>query len=171
MVKEMVEGEWSTAARFGRCLATVRTASGGAPTSRSSSTALPCSPQAPPWVNSFGHWWIELVWRLSLCARVWGLRDKIWWIQAAIYGASWSFSKRRRSPTFCIYKLNSNSASFGRFLEGGELRVGYDMETEFSTGLTWVKAKTLSGIGLGSRVRSGPGRVTGLGHFLYQGAI
>jgi hypothetical protein len=50
---------------------------------------------------------------------------------------------------------NSNLASFGRFLEGDELRVGYDREIEFSTGLTRVKAKTLSGIGLGSRVRSG----------------
>jgi hypothetical protein len=33
-------------------------------------------------------------------------------------------------------------------------------ETEFLAGLTWVKAKTLSGIGSGSRVRSGPGRIS-----------
>jgi hypothetical protein len=46
-------------------------------------------------------------------------------------------------------------------LEGDELRVCYDMETEFLDGLTWVKAKTLSGIRSGSRVRSGPGRVIG----------
>jgi hypothetical protein len=45
------------------------------------------------------------------------------------------------------------------------------METEFPTGLTRVKAKTLSGIGSGSRVRSGPGRVTGLRLFPYSGAI
>jgi hypothetical protein len=45
------------------------------------------------------------------------------------------------------------------------------METEFPVGLTWVKAKTLSGIGSGSRVRSGPGRVTGLRLFPYSGAI
>jgi hypothetical protein len=51
---------------------------------------------------------------------------------------------------FSIYKPNSNSASFGRFLEGDELCVCYDTETEFSTGLRWVKAKTLSGIGSGS---------------------
>jgi hypothetical protein len=45
------------------------------------------------------------------------------------------------------------------------------METEFPVGLTWVKAKTLSGIGSGSRVRSGPGWVTGLCLFPYQEAI
>jgi hypothetical protein len=45
------------------------------------------------------------------------------------------------------------------------------METEFSAGLTWVKAKTLSGIGSGSRVRSSPGRVTGLRLFPYPRAI
>jgi hypothetical protein len=91
---------------------------------------------------------------------------------------------------FSIYKPNSNSASFGRFLEGDELWVCYDTETEFPTGLRWVKAKTLSGIRLGSRVRSGYGsgnrvkafslsgatgldqvtaRVTGLRHFPYSG--
>jgi hypothetical protein len=37
-VKETVEGEWATAARFDRCLVTVRTASGGALASRSSSS-------------------------------------------------------------------------------------------------------------------------------------
>jgi hypothetical protein len=55
---------------------------------------------------------------------------------------------------FSIYKLNSNSASFGRFLEGDELRVRYDAETEFSAGLARVKAETLSGSGRVSRVRS-----------------
>jgi hypothetical protein len=40
-------------------------------------------------------------------------------------------------------------------LEGGELRVCYDTEIEFSAGLTRVRAKTLSRIGSGSRVRSG----------------
>jgi hypothetical protein len=48
---------------------------------------------------------------------------------------------------FSIYKPNSNSALFGRFLEGDELRVCYDMETEFPAGLTRVKENTLSGIG------------------------
>jgi hypothetical protein len=70
-----------------------------------------------------------------------------------------------------IYKPNSDPASFGRFLEGDELRVGYDMETKFLAGLTRIKAKTLSGIGSGSRVRSGLGRVTGLRLFPYLGAI
>jgi hypothetical protein len=44
-------------------------------------------------------------------------------------------------------------------------------DTEFSVGLAWVKAKTLSGIMSGSRVRSGPGRITGLRHFPYPGAV
>jgi hypothetical protein len=58
----------------------------------SSSTASSCSPQAPPWVNCFGRWWIELVMWLSLCTRVWGLRDKIQRERAAIYRVSWSYS-------------------------------------------------------------------------------
>jgi hypothetical protein len=90
--KEMVEGERATVARFGWCLVMVTTASGGAPALRSSSTASPCSPQAPHWVNCFKRRWIELVRRLSSCARVWGLRDKIRWIRAAIYRTSWSYS-------------------------------------------------------------------------------
>jgi hypothetical protein len=40
-----------------------------------------------------------------------------------------------QSTTFSIDKLNSNLASYGRCLEGDELRVCYDTETEFSTGL------------------------------------
>jgi hypothetical protein len=56
-------------------------------------------------------------------------------------------------------------------LEGDELQVGYDMETEFPAGLTRVKAKTLSRIRSGSQVRSGRGRVTGLRLFPYPGAI
>jgi hypothetical protein len=44
-------------------------------------------------------------------------------------------------------------------------------DTEFSAGLAWVKAKTLSSIRSGSRVRSGPGRITGLRHFPYPGAV
>jgi hypothetical protein len=39
-----------------------------------------------------------------------------------------------------IYKPNSNSALFGKILEGDELRVCYDMETEFPAGLARVKA-------------------------------
>jgi hypothetical protein len=72
---------------------------------------------------------------------------------------------------FSIYKPNSNLASFGRFLEGDELRVCYDTETEFPAGLARVKAETLSGSGQVSRVRSGPGWVTGLRHFPYPGVI
>jgi hypothetical protein len=62
-----------------------------------------------------------------------------------------------QSPTFSIYKPNSNSASFGRFLEGVELQFCYDTETEISAGLTRVKAKTLSESGRVSQVRSGYG--------------
>jgi hypothetical protein len=59
-----------------------------------------------------------------------------------------------QSPTISIYKPNSNSASFGRFLEGDELRVCYDIEIEFPAGLARVKAETLSGSGRVSQVRS-----------------
>jgi hydrogenase maturation factor HypE len=45
------------------------------------------------------------------------------------------------------------------------------METKFSAGLTQVKVKTLSEIRSGSRVRSGPDRVTRLRLFPYLGAI
>jgi hypothetical protein len=73
-----------------------------------------------------------------------------------------------RSPTISIYKPNSNSASFGRFLEGDELQVCYDTDTEFLVGLARVKAETLSGSGWVGRVTA---RVTGLKHFPYLGAI
>jgi hypothetical protein len=52
-----------------------------------------------------------------------------------------------RSPIFSMYKPNSNSTSFGRFLEGDELRVCYDIETKFLAELSRVKENTLSGIG------------------------
>jgi hypothetical protein len=55
--------------------------------------------------------------------------------------------------------LNSISRRFGRNQEGGEF-LAKITETEFLTGLTRVKAKTLSGIGSGSRVRSGPGLIS-----------
>jgi hypothetical protein len=45
------------------------------------------------------------------------------------------------------------------------------MKTEFLAGLAQAKAKTLSKIGSGSRVRSGPGRITGLRHFPYLGVV
>jgi hypothetical protein len=70
-----------------------------------------------------------------------------------------------QSPMFSIYKPNSNSTSFGRFLEGDELWDCYDIETEFPAGLTRVKEETLSGSG---RVTAW---VTGLRHFPYLGAI
>jgi hypothetical protein len=60
-----------------------------------------------------------------------------------------------RCPTISIYKPNSNSASFGRFLEGDKLWVCYDTETEFPAGLARVKTETLSGSDRVSRVRSG----------------
>jgi hypothetical protein len=44
-------------------------------------------------------------------------------------------------------------------------------ETKFPAGLARVKEKTLSGSGLVSRVRSGPGWVTGLRHFPYPGVV
>jgi hypothetical protein len=44
--------------------------------------------------------------------------------------------------------VNSNSASFGRFLEGDELRFGFGMETEFPGRVNSVKENTLSRIGL-----------------------
>jgi hypothetical protein len=56
-----------------------------------------------------------------------------------------------------IYKPNSNSALFGRFFEGDELRVCYDTDTEFPAGLARVKTETLSESGRVSRVRSGYG--------------
>jgi hypothetical protein len=92
MMKETIEGEKAMVAQFGRRLATMRVASDRALASRSSSTTSPWSAQAPPWVNCFGCRWIELVWRLSSCARVWGLREKIRRVRAALYRASWSYS-------------------------------------------------------------------------------
>jgi hypothetical protein len=44
-------------------------------------------------------------------------------------------------------------------------------ETKFSARLAQVEAKTLSEIGSGSWVRSGPGQITGLRHFPYPGAV
>jgi hypothetical protein len=61
-----------------------------------------------------------------------------------------------------IYKSNSNSALFGRFLEGDGFRLVTILETESQAGLARVMVKTLSGIGSGRWVRSGPCRVTGL---------
>jgi hypothetical protein len=58
-----------------------------------------------------------------------------------------------QSPTISIYKPNSNSASFERFLEGDEFHVCYDTETEFTAGLAWVKSEILSESGWVSRVK------------------
>jgi hypothetical protein len=52
-----------------------------------------------------------------------------------------------------IYKSNSISASFGRFLEGDEFGLVTIPKSEFLVGLIQTKAKTLSGVG----------RVAGLG--------
>jgi hypothetical protein len=54
-----------------------------------------------------------------------------------------------------IYKSNSNSALFGRFLEGDGFGLVTIPETESQAGLARVKATTLSEIGLRSRVRLG----------------
>jgi hypothetical protein len=43
--------------------------------------------------------------------------------------------------------------------------------TEFSAGFARVKAKTISRSGRVSRVRSGPGQLTGLSHFPFPEAI
>jgi hypothetical protein len=64
----------------------------GSLASRSSSKALPWSPQASPWLNCFGRWRIELTRRLSLCANVWGLRNEIHQAHATIYRAFGSIS-------------------------------------------------------------------------------
>jgi hypothetical protein len=52
-----------------------------------------------------------------------------------------------------IYKSNSISFSFGRFLEGDEFKLVTIPKSEFSVRLTQTKAKSLSGVG----------RVAGLG--------
>jgi hypothetical protein len=46
-----------------------------------------------------------------------------------------------------IYKSNSISALFGRFLEGDEFRLVTIAKSKFPAGLTHTKAKTLSGVG------------------------
>jgi hypothetical protein len=66
-----------------------------------------------------------------------------------------------------IYKPNSKSALFGRFLEGDELQVCYDTDTEFPAGLARVKTETLSESGRVSRVMAW---VIGLRHFPYPRA-
>jgi hypothetical protein len=78
-------------------------------------------------------------------------------------------SWRTWSSTISIYKPNSNSALFGRSLERKRTQVGYDMETEFPVMLAQVKTKTLSKIGSGSWVRSGPGQEAGLRKIPYPG--
>jgi hypothetical protein len=74
-------------------------------------------------------------------------------------------------PTISIYKPNSNSASFGRFLEGDKLRVCYDTETEFLAGLARVKIETLFGSDWVSRVRSGYDSGNRVKAFSLSGAI
>jgi hypothetical protein len=100
-----------------------------------------------------------------------------------------------KSLTLSLFELNSISRRFRRNQEGGESGSVTIMETEFPAGLARVKAKTLfrcnrvswvrsgyssdnrvkafslSGSGRVSRVRLGPGRITGLRRFPYPGAI
>jgi hypothetical protein len=54
-----------------------------------------------------------------------------------------------------IYKSNSISASFGRFLEGDEFKLVTIPKSEFSVGLTQTKAKSLSGVGRVAGLSSG----------------
>jgi hypothetical protein len=56
-------------------------------------------------------------------------------------------------------------------LEGDELRVCDDTETEFPVGLARVKVETLSGSGWVSRVRSGYGSGNRVKAFSLSGAI
>jgi hypothetical protein len=56
-------------------------------------------------------------------------------------------------------------------LEGDELQVCYDTETEFPAGLARVKIETLSGSGQVSRVRSGYGSGNRVKAFSLSGAI
>jgi hypothetical protein len=56
-------------------------------------------------------------------------------------------------------------------LEGDELQVCYDTETEFPAGLARIKAKTLSGSGWVSRVRSGYDSGNRVMAFSLSGAI
>jgi hypothetical protein len=57
-----------------------------------------------------------------------------------------------------IYKSNSISASFGRFLEGDEFGLVTIPKSKFPAGLTQTKAITLSGVaGLGQVQGGKPG--------------
>jgi hypothetical protein len=69
-----------------------------------------------------------------------------------------------RSPTFCVYKPNTNSASLGRFLEADGFRLVTILENESQARLAWVKAKTLS------RIRSGYGSVNRVKTFSLSGS-
>jgi hypothetical protein len=60
-----------------------------------------------------------------------------------------------------MYKPNSNSDSFGIFLEGDELWVGYGMETKFPGRVNSVKENTLFGIGSPGLVWLVPGYDSG----------
>jgi hypothetical protein len=64
--------------------------------------------------------------------------------------------------TLSKFESNSISQRFKRNQEAGETGSVTITKTDFSGWANTVKAKTLSGIGSGNRVRSGPGRVTGL---------
>jgi hypothetical protein len=64
-----------------------------------------------------------------------------------------------------LFESNSISRRFERNQERGEFKSVTITGTDFLAGLTRVKAKILSEIGSGSRVRSGPRWVTGLKAF------
>jgi hypothetical protein len=85
--KKTVEGERATAARFGRCLVMVRTASGGAPASRACSEASSCSLLASCPANCSKQWQKTQIWWLPRVQRVLDLRAKMHTVGCAIYRA------------------------------------------------------------------------------------
>jgi hypothetical protein len=91
-VKQTIHGGLAVAAWSSWSSTTVHNLDWAYLASRSSSKASPQSPQASPWFNCFGRWRIKLTWKLSSCARVWGLRDKIQQLRATVYRAFSSIS-------------------------------------------------------------------------------
>jgi hypothetical protein len=86
-VEETIHGGLVAAARSSRSLTVSHDLTRASPAPRSSPKASPWSPQASPRFNCLEQRWIQLMRWLSLCARVRGLWDKIWWARAAIYRA------------------------------------------------------------------------------------
>jgi hypothetical protein len=83
--EEMIHGGLAAAAQSSQSLTASHDLGQASSAPKSSSKALPWSPQASPRFNCFGWWRIKLVWGLSSCARVQGLGDKIHRARAAMY--------------------------------------------------------------------------------------